>query len=62
MSLCCGQMPWSIASKNKEKPTVAAMKEEYLEDPMKLINWLAEQTKIIEETNVNVCRFICFLF
>lgn len=36
----CGSLPWAVASRDKDKPEVARLKHQYLDDPNNLINYV----------------------
>jgi hypothetical protein len=46
--LICGRLPWSEAARSKDKQTVAHLKEEYLEQPQKFIEWIASNVAAAE--------------
>jgi hypothetical protein len=52
LDFVAGKLPWSEISrlKSKDKAKVKAMKEEYREDPQKLVDWVAAT---VTETEVS---------
>lgn len=51
LDFVAGKLPWTVASRAKDKVTVAATKEEYLADPRKLIDWVLETVKRAEDAH-----------
>jgi tau tubulin kinase len=50
LDLLCGKLPWSEASRNKDKPKVIALKQEYVSnDPKVLIDWAVNTIKVTED-------------
>jgi tau tubulin kinase len=50
LDLLCGKLPWAEAAKAKNKPNVIALKQEYVQnDPKVLIDWVANNIKVIED-------------
>mmetsp|Transcript_30207 Transcript_30207/g.43154 ORF Transcript_30207/g.43154 Transcript_30207/m.43154 type:complete len:530 (+) Transcript_30207:22-1611(+) len=40
MDMLCGQLPWTAATKAKDKPAVIELKRKYLEDTSLLVSWI----------------------
>lgn len=49
LDLICGKLPWVDASRNKDKSTVSQLKNEYLNNPSKLIQDLDDICHVIEK-------------
>ena len=43
------QLPWTAATKAKDKPAVIELKREYFEDPSKMIAWIASSVNAANE-------------
>ena len=50
LDFIAGHLPWTIPSREKNKPLVASLKEEYLLNPQKLIDWVAETVEQAQTT------------
>ena len=49
LDLLCGSLPWSQATRVKDRPAVSAKKKYYLEHQDKLVQWVATQVESAEE-------------
>lgn len=54
----CGKLPWSEISKfkTKDKAKVKALKEEYLEDPQKLVDWITDTVIEMEMNHISTSQ------
>ena len=46
--LICGKLPWTEASRAKDKKMITALKDEYLTQPQRMIDWVSQMVKAAE--------------
>ena len=55
LDLLCGKLPWTDATRAKDKPEVTALKRRYFDDCESLVRWASEQVSAAE--NKSKVRF-----
>ena len=54
----CGSLPWAVASRDKDKPEVARLKHQYLNDPKNLVDYVktTAQAEALARSNSELLR------
>lgn len=57
LDLICGKLPWTEASRVKDKISVISLKENYLTNPESIVQWVTQIVAEMELSHVSYERY-----